>query len=169
MPMGAQKLCKHTLWLPTCSAVAPMATIGTRDIPSNDLAPRAGHYQLQRLNPSSGCLRCSDRVPSGCRRQPAEHATDVSRYPKTRSLRGFLRRRHSTHPTECRRRKRPRGKRVWGYRERATHAFQPNVMGMCISIRRGRAGDASTLHTKLNRASGRPSPAERLAVCVAVA
>ena len=72
---------------------------------------------MQRFHPSSGCLRCSDRVPSGCRRQPAEHATDVSLYPKTRYLRGFLRRRHSAHPTECRHRKKPRGKRVCGYRE----------------------------------------------------
>ena len=34
--MGAQKLYKRTLWLPMCSAVAPMARIGTGDIPGND-------------------------------------------------------------------------------------------------------------------------------------
>ena len=35
--MGAQKLRKRTLWLPMCSAVAPMqARGGTEDIPDND-------------------------------------------------------------------------------------------------------------------------------------
>ena len=34
--MGAQKLRKRTLWLPTCSAVAPMARGGTEDVPDND-------------------------------------------------------------------------------------------------------------------------------------
>ena len=34
--MGAQKLRKRTLWLPMCSAVAPMARGGTEDVPDND-------------------------------------------------------------------------------------------------------------------------------------
>ena len=34
--MGAKKLRKHTLWLPTCSTVAPMARKGAGDIPGND-------------------------------------------------------------------------------------------------------------------------------------
>ena len=34
-PMGAQKLHKRTLWLPMCSAVAPMAREGTGVIPDN--------------------------------------------------------------------------------------------------------------------------------------
>ena len=34
--MGAQMLRKRTLWLPMCSAVAPMARGGTKDVPYND-------------------------------------------------------------------------------------------------------------------------------------
>ena len=34
--MGAQNLRKHTLWLPTCSVVAPMARRGPWHIPGND-------------------------------------------------------------------------------------------------------------------------------------
>ena len=34
--MGAQNLRKHTLWLPTCSAVTTMARGGPGDIPVND-------------------------------------------------------------------------------------------------------------------------------------
>ena len=42
--MGAQKLRKHTLWLPTCSAVAPMARIGAGDIPGNDPGQEIASY-----------------------------------------------------------------------------------------------------------------------------
>ena len=71
-------------------------------------------HQFQHSHPSSGGLRCSHGYRRRCCRRQWEHAIDVSWDPSSRWTRGFLRRRHSTTPTECRHRKKPRAQRELG-------------------------------------------------------
>ena len=75
--------------------------------------PRARLHQYQHLNPCSGCPRCSDAMTPTCRRRPSALAKNGSPALHKQSPRGFLRRAHSAQPTECARRKKPHGDRLW--------------------------------------------------------
>ena len=76
--------------------------------------PRARLHQYQHLHPCSGCPRCSDAMTPTCRRRPSALAKNVAVYPHKSVFHAvFCGGRHSAQPTECRHRKKPRGKRLW--------------------------------------------------------
>ena len=98
-----------------CSTVAPMARGGGGDITGNGSGQ--GFTSPSTCTHVQGVSGAPTAAVGRCRRRSLEHALDVSRYPQRRFPRGILQYAHSVTPTECAYRKKPREKRLWGYRE----------------------------------------------------